>query len=110
MLNEGDRLVTGRRAGGTAGIVGAQQLHQGRGELLCPPAGPLGFESVPVALWNRQQPVQGLGLAQRLLGPVSVWRRAPCTLCLLCHWTPMPPRIHPGVGGLRADGSAPCQV
>ena len=100
MLHKGDGLVAGGGAGAVLGVVGAQQLHQGSGELFSPSARPLGFEGVPVAFGNRQLLMQGFGQGQGLLrpesgasGPALHRRRRRShhqTRLLLFHWTPVP--------------------
>lgn len=90
MLRQFDRLQAGAPGGLHGGVVTAEQQHQGRRQLLGSPSGPLGFEGVPVAVADRQQPLQRHRLRQGSLGPaITGWG------WLLRHWTFAGSGAHP---------------
>jgi len=110
MLKQGNapRLpVTGQSVGGA---VGAEQLHQGRSDLLGATARFLSFERMPVALLDHQQPVQLLGQLPAALRPGAVgwgdgWMGG---FREKRHWTRGGRGIHPGAmpHGLRTRTSS----
>ena len=69
MVQQLEGAQAGVGAGGSRGLITAQQLNERRCELLGGPPGPLPFQGVPVAVADAQLPVQGHGCRQGLVGP-----------------------------------------
>jgi hypothetical protein len=90
VFHQFDGLQAGGTGLGGAGIIPAQQEHQGSGQLLRSPSGPLSLEGVPIAIADGQLTLEGHGLIQGSLRPAPGWlgRRGG-------HWTFVHGRPHP---------------
>jgi len=98
---EGHSLAAALAAAVGGRPIGAQQLHQGPRQLLGRPSGRLALVGMPVAITDRQQTMQVLGLLQTLLWPAVpdfaaladlILRPIPCPI----HWTTCRWLFHPG--------------
>lgn len=75
MLDKGCGVLTSWGGSGGLGIIGGQELHQGRGELFRGPAGALAFEAMPLPVVDREAALQLLGQRQGFRRPGG-FRRA----------------------------------
>ncbi len=91
MFGQGDGLLAGGGGCALAGIVTAEQLHQGSGQLLGGTPRPLAFEGMPVAIADRQLALQLLRQGPGRLRPWGCGgdRRGD-------HWTAGHGNPHPG--------------
>jgi hypothetical protein len=75
MLQQFNRLLTGRGWLARRGVIASQEKHQGGCQLLCAAPGPLALEGVPIAIAQGQLTLETNGLLERSIGPPPPWRR-----------------------------------
>ncbi len=75
VFHQGNRLLPYRARLPLGRVIGLEQLHQRRRQLLDRPARPLRLEGMPVAVADGQQALQGDGLLGGTVRPVArAWR------------------------------------
>lgn len=75
MLQQVDRLLTGKAWLARRRVIASQEKHQGGRHLLRAPPGPLALEGVPIAIAQGQLTLETNGLLERSIGPPPPWRR-----------------------------------
>jgi hypothetical protein len=75
MLQQFDRLLTGRGWLARPRVIASQEKHQGGRQLLRATPCPLALEGVPIAIAQGQLTLKTNGLLKCSIGPPPPWRR-----------------------------------